>query len=117
MVKKKDPGPRIGLGRLGEGFAAGVLEMEGMQVLARNFRCPAGELDLVCEENGTIWFIEVKTRRSLSMGRPAESVNREKQRRIRRAADWFLQSRGMTDRAVGFMVFEVLVNEIRAEMA
>jgi putative endonuclease len=59
-------------------------------VLDRNWRCPAGELDLVVSIDGTIVFVEVKARATDYFGVPAEAVNPRKQRTIRIvAARWF----------------------------
>jgi putative endonuclease len=58
-------------------------------VLARNWRCREGELDLVLRRGGCLVFCEVKTRRGVGFGLPAEAVTGEKQRRLRRlAARW-----------------------------
>lgn len=64
---------------------------EGYEVLDRNWRCPAGELDLVVGRGREIVFCEVKTRRSDRFGTPAEAVDWRKQRRIRSSAvEWLV---------------------------
>jgi putative endonuclease len=58
-------------------------------VLARNWRCPAGEIDLVVRSDDCVVFCEVKTRSTGAFGEGSESVTATKQRRIRRlAASW-----------------------------
>lgn len=83
------------LGRWGEERAAEHLTALGMQVLARNWRCELGELDLVARDvDGTVVFVEVKTRAGEGYGAPAEAVGRVKARRIRTlACRWLLEHR------------------------
>ena len=75
-------------------MAAGWYVQQGYTVLARNWRCRDGELDLVVGRSGTYVFCEVKTRRSDAFGVPAEAVTRPKQRRIRRLALRWLSEAG-----------------------
>jgi putative endonuclease len=75
----------------GEKTAVRYLEDGGYRVMARNFVCPLGEIDVIVQKGGTIAFVEVKTRRSLTYGRPAEAVTGEKQAHIRRVAALYLQ--------------------------
>jgi putative endonuclease len=77
------------LGRRGEEVAAQWFERNGYVVIDRNWRCRAGELDLVvrCEE--TTVFVEVKTRTSVAFGHPFEAITPAKAARLRRlAAEW-----------------------------
>lgn len=82
---------RAALGRFGERLAAAHLGAHGLTVLARNWRCARGELDLVAVDprTATLVFCEVKTRRSEQFGPPAAAVGAAKARRIRGLAlDW-----------------------------
>lgn len=74
------------VGRFGEQFAADQLARDGLVVLDRNWRCPAGELDIVATDGDTLVFIEVKTRSSVAFGDPAEAVSASKAGRLRRLA-------------------------------
>ena len=56
---------------------------DGYRVLARNWRCPSGEIDLILERGGLVVFSEVKTRSSTAFGWPAEAVDRRRQARLR----------------------------------
>ncbi len=77
-------------GALGEELAARFLEQHGVRVLERNFRSGrSGEIDLVCEDEGTLVFLEVKLRRKPGSGAPEEAVTAAKQRRICRTADYY----------------------------
>ncbi len=77
---------RLELGASGEELAARWYTDAGYRVLARNWRCREGELDLVVGRGGLAVFCEVKTRRGLNFGLPAEAVTPAKQRRLRRLA-------------------------------
>jgi putative endonuclease len=63
----------------------------GYRILARNVRCPGGELDLVAEDDGVLVFVEVRARRSGIFGGAAESIGTQKRRRTIQAAESYLQ--------------------------
>jgi len=71
------------VGRHGEDVVARELEASGWEILARNWRCPSGELDIVALDGVTLVAVEVKTRRSAVFGSPQESVTRAKVARLR----------------------------------
>lgn len=83
------------LGRWGEDLAAQHLTATGARLLARNWRCREGEIDLVAQEaDGTVVFVEVKTRAGTGFGQPAEAVGVVKARRIRAVAcRWLAECR------------------------
>ena len=87
--------PQQELGRKGEDLAVRYLEHGGLVVLSRNWRCSEGELDLVAREaDGTVVFVEVKTRSGVGFGLPAEAVGRAKARKLRAlACRWLLENR------------------------
>lgn len=80
------------VGRAAEDIAARHLERAGLRILARNYRCRAGELDLVAVEGSELVFVEVRHRRSAAYGGAAASVVRRKQQRIASCAAHFLQA-------------------------
>ena len=73
---------RVGLGRGGEHLAADWLVAHGLRVVARNWRCPYGEVDLIAEDADGLVFVEVKTRRGDRMGLPEEAITPTKRRRL-----------------------------------
>jgi putative endonuclease len=90
--------PRRGLGALGERLAGEHLERAGYEILERNFRCRAGELDIVAAADQALVFVEVKTRvaggRSGPPG-PLDAIGSGKRRRLRLlAAEWLAVRRG-----------------------
>ncbi len=89
---------RRSAGRVGENIAARQLERDGCRVVARNYRCPLGELDLVVEGPEGIIFVEVRTRQQPCMVHPEETITRSKALRLLRLADWYLASTGQEDR-------------------
>jgi putative endonuclease len=83
------------LGRYGEGCAARHLVARGMVVLDRNWRCEAGEIDLVLRDGDVLVVCEVKTRSSTSYGSPLEAVTPAKADRLRRLAALWIEHRGI----------------------
>lgn len=80
---------RLALGNHGEAVAARHLIEQGMIVLDRNWRCPAGEIDLVLRDGSVLVVCEVKTRSSHACGSPLEAITAIKVDRLRRlAAQW-----------------------------
>ena len=81
------------LGNKGEDHAAAMLEKRGDALVVRNWSCNSGEIDLVTWHKDTLVFTEVRTRSGTSFGTPAETVDRKKQKKIRRSAHAFLARR------------------------
>lgn len=79
------------LGRWGERLVAEDLRRKGWTVEAINYRCRVGELDLVVKDKQYLVFVEVKLRRSTQYGTAGEAVTPEKQRKLRAAAELYLQ--------------------------
>ena len=90
--------PEKTLGRHGEKLAARALKRKGMKLLATNYRCPSGEIDIIALDRSTrrdsgretIVFVEVKTRSSDTYTVPESAVDARKRRRIRKAARYYL---------------------------
>jgi len=97
------------LGEHGEELAAGWYESRGFTVLARNWRCREGELDLVVARDGLVVFCEVKARSGDRYGSPFEAVGPAKQARLRRlAARWLREEAPYRPAAVRFDVAGVV---------
>lgn len=82
------------LGRWGEDLAVRYLKGRGYTVLARNFRTRWGEIDVVAQEEGSLVFVEVRTRRSGTYGVPEESLTEEKKAHLVVTAQEYLQAHG-----------------------
>lgn len=74
------------VGRAGEERAATYLQEQGWRLIARNWRCAAGEIDLVAEDGNDLVVVEVKTRRGEDFGHPLEAVDTRKRMRLWRLA-------------------------------
>lgn len=79
------------LGAAGERLAAERLRAAGYVIRAMNYRCAAGEVDIIAEEGGDVVFVEVKTRRGVAFGLPEEAVTPGKQRKLIAAAQTYLE--------------------------
>jgi putative endonuclease len=80
-------------GRLAEQVAADHLEARGYRIIEKNFLCKLGEIDIVAQHAGELVFVEVRSRASASSLNPVFSVDRQKQKRIIRAAEIYLSKR------------------------
>ena len=97
------------LGKKGEEIAAEYLKDRGYRILARNYRCLYGEIDLIATDDQEVVFAEVKTRSSLQFGHPYESVTKRKQQRIRKIALHYLQETQPAIYNFRFDVISILV--------
>ncbi len=91
------PDPRHHLGQRGEDYAAQRLATLGYTIIERNWRCPAGEIDLVAEQRGTLVFVEVRARRGDRLGTPEESITPAKRAHLIAAAQTYLDEHGQSD--------------------
>jgi len=94
-------------GRTGEDEALRVYERRGFALVARNWRCHLGELDLVVVRRDLLVFCEVKARSGTAFGGGYEAVNRAKRRKVRTLADAFLQVNAFEHARVRFDVASV----------
>jgi putative endonuclease len=101
--------PRHELGRCGEDAAARLYARHGFRLLARNFRCSAGEIDIVARRGSLLVFCEVKTRASDLWGAPMEAVDHRKRARLRRLAAAWLSRHPTPSAELRFDVVSVLI--------
>lgn len=78
-------------GAAGEVLAARFLRDKGYELLAANYRCRLGEIDIIATDGAYIIFVEVKTRQANALYTPREAVTQAKQQRIRATAMLYLQ--------------------------
>lgn len=100
-------------GKLGESMAAEYLRKQGWKVLHMNYRCRFGEIDLVAEKGAFLAFVEVKLRKNDHFAPGRAFVTREKQRKLRAAAELYLQEHP-TRLQPRFDVAEVYLPEVGA---
>lgn len=98
----------------GEDAATDTYRRRGYRVVARNWRCRLGELDLVVEREGVLVFCEVKSRRDGVFGGGYEAVTWRKQAKLRALAEAFLQATAARPHAMRFDVASVAVSGLRS---
>ncbi len=95
-------------GRQSEDAALAFLSAAGLQLVARNYRCRSGEIDLVMEDGPSLVFVEVRARTRDHWGTPEETVTARKQGRIVAAARHFIATRRIrADRPMRFDVVAI----------
>ncbi len=104
---------RIALGKVGEDLACRELERRGYVIIARRYRCRAGELDIVARDGRTLVFVEVKTRGGRRFGGGAEAVTAWKQQRIVRLALEYVARERLADSPCRFDVVAVAFHDGR----
>jgi len=102
MMNNREKGSR------GEQLAENHLIAGGYRICTRNFRCASGEIDIIAYKDRTIVFIEVKYRKNLSRGYPAESVTKLKQRKIRRTAEYYIYKNNIRNTDFRFDVIQIV---------
>lgn len=101
-------------GRRAEELVAAYLKRGGMKILAKNFRCPFGEIDLVGQDADYLVFIEVKARNTDVCGYPGEALTQWKKMRICQTARFYLAKHYVgTQKPIRFDVVEILGTQIR----
>ena len=107
VPQARRPWWRRWFGTRSERAAARFLKRLGYRILARNYTCAHGELDLVALDRGCIVFVEVRSTELSEAARPAESVNLPKQQRLTNLALHFLQQHRLLGRSARFDVLAV----------
>lgn len=79
-------------GSRAENEALAMLSREGLQLIARNLRCRAGEIDLIMQDGDTLVFVEVRARGSADVGGAVGSISRAKRKRLIQTARYFLHT-------------------------
>jgi putative endonuclease len=101
-------------GQKAEDLAETFLQTKGLVTHEKNFRCKLGEIDLIMRDQDVLVFIEVRLRSNPFFTNAAESVDRQKQRKIMNTASYYLQQKHLTDKvACRFDVIAIQQNAIR----
>ncbi len=85
------------LGNWGESLAQTHLQAKGYRIVTQNWRCPQGEMDLIAQEEDTLVFVEVKTRRGRDLGTPEEAITHHKARKLITIAQTYLAQQELGD--------------------
>jgi putative endonuclease len=100
-------GPGARPGQSGEDLACEYLARQGLRVVERNYRCRAGEIDVVARDEATWVFVEVKERTGTSHGSAVEAVTPVKIQRLLRAARVYAATRGLSEAPLRFDVVAI----------
>ncbi len=95
------------IGNRAESLACRFLEQRGMRLLARNFHCRRGEIDLVMQDGDSLVFVEVRYRKNVRFGRAAETVSRLKRSRIIHCAQYYLMTHKNWNKPARFDVVSI----------
>ncbi len=98
---------RQAFGKAGEQLAVRYLKKKGYKILAQNYTCPVGEIDIIGRHKKTIVFVEVKTRKSMSYGSARLAITAHKRRKISMTALYYLKSSHQMDQGARFDVVTV----------
>ena len=101
---------RVAFGNYGEDIACRELESRGYEILARRYRRPAGEIDIIARDGQTTVFIEVKAREGRDFGEPVEAVTPWKRRRISRIALEYLARHHLDESPCRFDVVSICLD-------
>jgi putative endonuclease len=88
---------RLELGKLGEDLALKTVKRMGYRCIARNYRCPLGEMDLIARDGDTLVFVEIKTRRGKSLEQAKEAVDWRKKRQLSKVALAYMKENHCAD--------------------
>jgi putative endonuclease len=88
---------RQDLGAFGEDLALREVKRLGYKCIARNYRCPLGEIDLIAKERDSLVFIEIKTRRGRTTGYAKEAITSRKRRQLSKVALAYMKSNNCCD--------------------
>lgn len=102
---------RTELGKKAEDAAVVYLQARGYRVLARNYRNPFGEIDIIAQDGPMLCFVEVRSRAETWHGHPFESISPAKQRKLTRAAQGFLVEQNNADVDARFDVVAVIPDD------
>jgi putative endonuclease len=97
------------LGERGEKLALRFLQRKGYKILAQNYRCRVGEIDIVAQEGGKIVFIEVKCRQKLTFGPPQAAISEKKKLRLIKIAQFFLLEHHLENSPCRFDVVTIII--------
>ncbi len=98
------------LGKFGEDLATTFLIDKGYLIRHKNYTCQWGELDIVCEKDKRIIFIEVKTRISTKQGAPHESLTKMKNRHLMRSMRYYIRQFRLNDWKLALDVVSITLN-------
>ena len=88
------------IGQFAEDTACDYLQQRGLRIVIRNYRCRLGEIDLIMQDKEGLVFVEVRCRKDDAFGGSLYSITIDKQKKLRRTAEFYLQQKRMTNTAI-----------------
>jgi len=107
---------RLHLGELGEKLALKRIKRLGYKLVAKNYRCPLGEIDLIAKDGDCLVFIEIKTRKNSSTGNAKEAIHQRKKRQISKVALYYMKANGCCDIKSRFDVIAINIKGGKEEI-
>lgn len=104
----------IETGKIGEEEAVKFLKKNKYKIIERNFRTKFGEIDIIAKKGKEIFFIEVKTRKTISFGYPEEAVDERKLNKIKKVALYYIQKNKIRN-PFKFEIISILIKDDRKE--
>ena len=98
------------MGKIGEDIATNYLLQKGFTIVQRNYKTRYGEIDIIAQSGNKIRFVEVKTRNTLTRGKPYESVTLRKKHHLRLASTSFLLQTKIKDCKLSLDVISIILN-------
>ncbi|MFC1712891.1 YraN family protein [Candidatus Poribacteria bacterium] len=95
------------VGAKGEKLAAKFLKRKGYKIIQRNYNCKLGEIDIIAEQDRTIIFVEVKTRRTQEFGPPQNAITAAKRSQISKVALFYIREKKLVDQSCRFDVIGI----------
>ncbi len=102
--------PKKILGKYGEKHAGTYLMENGYKIIAKNYRCRYGEIDIIALKDNVFCFIEVKTRQNKEFGEPEESIDLQKLKKICLAAQHYISCKNLQECNFRFDAISVIVS-------
>jgi len=99
------------LGEYGEDVAVSYLKKRGYKIIKRNFRCVLGEIDIIAKKDSYLVFVEVKTRKQGAEIMPEDSINYEKERRLKKIAEFYINNYCWEDIECRFDVLSIIIGK------
>ena len=97
------------LGRIGENIIADYITKLGYKVVERNFECNQGEIDIIAKDNKEYVFVEVKTRTNSDYGEPVDSVNKIKQKHLKRTIEYYIYINKLEEETIRMDIIEIYI--------
>jgi putative endonuclease len=99
-------------GASAENKACAYLQQQSLQLITRNFRCKMGEIDLIMQDKNELVFVEVRCRNNSFFGGGLDSITDSKQKKLIKAASFYLQQKRLTEIACRFDAVAISANTI-----